>query len=81
MEYTVENGVRNAADHCSTVFENCSVCSDFDQNIFPVVPRRYPGKFHEFILWQVKAVRWSGSNTFDSGLKAFQAIIDFPTSF
>ena len=26
-------------------------------------------------------MRWSGSNAFDSGLKAFQAIIEFPTNF
>ena len=26
-------------------------------------------------------MRWSGSNAVDSGLKAFQAIIDFPTNF
>ena len=50
-----------------------------DQTIFPVVPRQYPGKLHQFILWRVTA--GSGSNAVDSDLKAFQAIIDFPTNF
>ena len=34
----------------------------FDQEIFPVVLRRYPGKLRQFILWRVTAVKLSGSN-------------------
>ena len=42
-----------------------------DQTIFPVVPRRYPEKLHQFILWRVSKVIWAECCR----------IIDLPTNF